>query len=79
VSSRVGIEITPFIVAIYFSISISIRMPRINTECLIRYLEDIDETLGMIWSDSQNYDTIRELELLRIKLRKIIETLETVL
>jgi len=54
-------------------------MPRINTECLIRYLEDIDETLGMIWSDSQNYDTIRELELLRIKLRKIIETLETVL
>lgn len=53
-------------------------MPRINTECLIRYLEDIDETLGMIWSDSQNYDTIRELELLRIKIRKIIETLDSI-
>lgn len=53
-------------------------MPRINVKFLIKYLEDIDETIGLIWSDSQNYDTIRELELLRIKMRKLIDSLTAV-
>jgi hypothetical protein len=54
-------------------------MPRINTTTLIKYLEDIDEKLGLIWSDSRSYDTIQEIELLRIKLRKLIDCLEAFL
>lgn len=77
VSLKEDNDITPLIVAIYFSKSIY-RMPRINVKFLIKYLEDIDETIGLIWSDSQNYDTIRELELLRIKMRKLIDSLTAV-
>lgn len=51
-------------------------MPRINTEVLIKRLEDIDEKLSLIWSETQNYDILEELERVREDLRKIIDSLE---
>lgn len=51
-------------------------MPTIDLQKLIKRLEDIDQRLSFIWNDSQNYTTLEELELVRNKLRGLIEALE---
>jgi hypothetical protein len=54
-------------------------MPKLNIEVLISHLEDIDEKLGILWAECQNYDLLSGLEEERKHLRRIIETLEWLL
>lgn len=51
-------------------------MPTIDLQKLINRLEGIDQRLSLIWSDSQNYTTLQELEMVRNKLRGLIEALD---